>query len=357
MRLAASMCAKWEAENELSRIHAHLEGLVSERTSALAEANRLLRAGEENFRSIITNNADGIIIFDKNQVVRFVNPAAGLLFEKKPAELMDAPLGYPLIEGETTEIDIFRKAGSPVVAEMHLVGTRWEGETAYLASLRDITEHSRVKEDLKQSLNNLQEAMRGTIRAMAAMVETRDPYTAGHQLRVAHLSRAMAQEMGFPPDRVEGIYLAATIHDIGKISIAAEILSRPGQLSDVEYNLIQHHAQEGYDMLKDVKFSWPIAKIVLQHHERTDGSGYPQGLPREETLMEARILGVADVVEAIASHRPYRAALGIDVALEEISRNSGVLYDPQAVDVCLKLFKENRFELLDIDRFGNAHIS
>ena len=223
MRLAASMCAKWEAENELSRIHAHLEGLISERTSALAEANRLVRVG--------------------------------------------------------------------------------------------------------------------------------------HQLRVAHLSRAMAQEMGFPPDRVEGIYLAATIHDIGKISIAAEILSRPGQLSHAEYNLIQHHAQEGCDMLKDVKFSWPIAKIVLQHHERTDGSGYPQGLPREETLMEARILGVADVVEAIASHRPYRAALGIDVALEEISRNSGVLYDPQAVDVCLKLFKENRFELLDIDRFGNAHIS
>ena len=344
LQFASSMCAKWEAEHELSRINVHLEAMVAERTSALTEVNRRLRTSEDNFRNIITNNADSIVIFDENQVVKFVNPAAEALFEKRATGLIGEPLGYPLVAGETTELDIVRGTKNPTVAEMRVVVTSWEGETAYLASLRDITEHNLVKEELRQSLNDLQETMRGTIQAMAATVEVRDPYTAGHQQRVANLSRAIAQEMGFPRFQIEGIYLAAIIHDIGKTAIPSEILSNPGQLTDIEYKMIQCHSQVGYDILKGIKFTWPIAQIVLQHHERMDGSGYPQGISGEEILIEARILGVADAVEAMAAHRPYRPGLGIDVALEEISKNRGILYDPEVVDVCLKLFKEKGFE-------------
>lgn len=191
----------------------------------------------------------------------------------------------------------------------------------------------------------LKEALDGIIQAIASTVEIRDPYTAGHQLRVAGLTFAIAKEMGLSEDQAEGVRVAGTIHDLGKISVPGEILSKPGQLSELEFRIIKTHPQTGYDILKDMKFPWPLARIVLQHHERMDGSGYPQGLSCENTLLEARILAVADVVEAMASHRPYRPALGIDVALEEISKNKGVLYDSEVVGACLKLFKENEFNL------------
>jgi len=191
----------------------------------------------------------------------------------------------------------------------------------------------------------LKEALDGIIQAIASTVEIRDPYTAGHQLRVAGLTFAIAKKMGLSEDQAEGVRVAGTIHDLGKISVPGEILSKPGQLSELEFRIIKTHPQTGYDILKDMKFPWPLARIVLQHHERMDGSGYPQGLSCENTLLEARILAVADVVEAMASHRPYRPALGIDVALEEISKNKGVLYDSEVVDACLKLFKENEFNL------------
>jgi len=189
----------------------------------------------------------------------------------------------------------------------------------------------------------LKEALDGIIHAIASTVEIRDPYTAGHQLRVAGLAFAIAREMGFSKAQAEGVRVAGTIHDLGKISVPAEILSRPGLLTEMEFEIIKTHPQAGYDILKDMKFPWPLARIVLQHHERMDGSGYPQGLSGENTLMEARILAVADVVEAMASHRPYRPALGIDVALKKISKNKGVLYDPEVVDACLKVFTENSF--------------
>ncbi len=191
----------------------------------------------------------------------------------------------------------------------------------------------------------LKEALDGIIQAIASTVEIRDPYTAGHQLRVAGLTFAIAKKMGLSEDQAEGVRVAGTIHDLGKISVPGEILSKPGQLSELEFRIIKTHPQTGYDILKDMKFPWPLARIVLQHHERMDGSGYPQGLSCENTLLEARILAVADVVEAMASHRPYRPALGIDVALEEISKNKGVLYDSEVVGACLKLFKENEFNL------------
>jgi putative nucleotidyltransferase with HDIG domain len=198
---------------------------------------------------------------------------------------------------------------------------------------------------LQDSMEKLEKALEGSILAIASIVETRDPYTAGHQQRVAELATAIAQEMGLPDDQVYGTRMGGVIHDLGKIAIPAEILSKPGSITEIEFNLIKTHPKVGYDILKAIEFPWPIAQMVLQHHERMDGSGYPSGLSGEAILMEARILGVADVVEAMASHRPYRPALGIDKALKEISKNKGLLYDSKVVEACLTLFKEKEFEL------------
>ena len=198
--------------------------------------------------------------------------------------------------------------------------------------------------ELQKSVATLRKALEGSIHAMALTVVMRDPYTAGHQQRVATLACAIAEEMGLSVDQIDCIRMAATIHDLGKISIPAEILSKPGSINEIEFNLIKAHPQVGYDILKPIEFPWPIARVVFQHHERLDGSGYPSGLSGEEILTEASVLGVADVVEAMASHRPYRPAQGIDSALEEISQHRGTLYHPDVVDVCLKLFKEKDFE-------------
>ncbi|MEJ2499730.1 MAG: PAS domain S-box protein, partial [Campylobacterales bacterium] len=193
----------------------------------------------------------------------------------------------------------------------------------------------------------LREGLEQTIQAIAATVESRDPYTAGHQKRVAELAVAIAQAMGLGKDQTEGIRFAAVIHDLGKIHIPAEILSKPGKLTDIEYQLIQTHPQAGYDIIKDVRFPWPIADIILQHHERLDGSGYPQGLKGDEILLEAKIIAVADTVEAISSHRPYRSALGMTTAMKEIKKGRATFYDPDVVDACLTLCEENGFAYSD----------
>ncbi|MDD2769767.1 MAG: response regulator [Methylococcus sp.] len=199
--------------------------------------------------------------------------------------------------------------------------------------------------ELRVSEKKLRASLLDSITAIAATVEMRDPYTAGHQRRVGHLASAIAKELQRPESEVEGLYLACTVHDIGKIRIPAEILSKPGQLGDLEYSIIKEHPEIGHEILKSIDFPWPIARIVLQHHERLNGTGYPQGLQGEEILLEARILAVADVVEAMLSHRPYRAALGIEAALEEIARHRDTLYDAAAVDACLKLFRERAYRL------------
>jgi PAS domain S-box-containing protein/putative nucleotidyltransferase with HDIG domain len=219
-----------------------------------------------------------------------------------------------------------------------------KGEPAYLLGISaDITDRKRAEENLKETTEKLRNSLIGTIKAMSSMVETRDPYTAGHQRRVSRLARAIAQEMALSTDIVDTIRTAGIIHDIGKISIPAEILSKPGKLSDTEFSLIKIHSQTGYDILRDVGLPYPVAEMVLQHHERLNGSGYPQGLKNGQILLESQIIAIADVVEAMASHRPYRPALGIDVALEEIEKNKGILYDAGVVDVCVKLFREKRF--------------
>jgi response regulator RpfG family c-di-GMP phosphodiesterase len=205
-------------------------------------------------------------------------------------------------------------------------------------------ERKRAEEELRQSYTKLQRALEGTVNVLVSAIEIRDPYTAGHQRGVTQLACAIASEMGLSEEQIEGIRMAGLIHDLGKINVPAEILSKPTQLTELEYGLIKMHPQIGHDVLKTIDFPWPVAQIVLQHHERIDGSGYPAGLSGKDILLEARILGVADVVEAMASHRPYRPSHGIDKALEEMSQNKGVLYDPDVVDACLKLFVEKGFK-------------
>jgi HD-GYP domain-containing protein (c-di-GMP phosphodiesterase class II) len=211
---------------------------------------------------------------------------------------------------------------------------------------RDITERKQAERQIAETLERLKKAIGVTIEAMVSTVETKDPYTAGHQLRSADLACAIATEMGLPQERIDGIRLAGSIHDIGKLSIPSEILVKPAKLSELEFSLIKVHALRGYELLKHVESSWPLAEMVYQHHERMNGSGYPRNLKGEEIIMEARILAVADVVESMASHRPYRPSLGIRAALDEIAKNRGILYDPEVADACLKIFNEKGYKLL-----------
>jgi PAS domain S-box-containing protein/putative nucleotidyltransferase with HDIG domain len=211
--------------------------------------------------------------------------------------------------------------------------------------VRDITERKKAEEQLQQTLESLRKAVGATVQVVASAVESRDPYTAGHQIRSANLSRTIATEMGLPQDKIEGIRIAGSLHDIGKLSIPAEILSKPTKLSDLEFSLIKEHARRGFEMLKDVESPWPLAEIVYQHHERMDGTGYPRNLKGDDILIEARILAVADVVESMASHRPYRPGLGIDAALNEIEKNRGIYYDNDVAEACLNLFRHKGFKL------------
>jgi PAS domain S-box-containing protein len=226
-------------------------------------------------------------------------------------------------------------ASSPrLLSDNHLV---WDGIEI------DITSRKLAEEDLKHALEELHKSLGGTIQAMAMMVETRDPYTAGHQKNVSNLARVIAQEMDLSKDMIDKIRMAGVIHDIGKLSIPDEILSKPTKLTDIEFSLIKVHPRSAYDILKDVDLPYPIAEIVYQHHERLDGSGYPQGLKDGQILIGSFILAVADVVEAMSSHRPYRPGKGIDAALEEIEKNKGIFYDAKVVDACVRLFREKGF--------------
>lgn len=198
---------------------------------------------------------------------------------------------------------------------------------------------------LEESLEKLQRALEGTVDAMARTVEMKDPYTAGHQKRVANIAAAIAAELGLTRERISFIRLAGQIHDVGKVSIPAEILTKPGKLTDLEFAIIKTHPSVGYELLESIEFPWPIARVVLQHHERLDGSGYPGGLKDDEIMLEAKILGVSDVLETIASHRPYRPALGIDRAVEELTRAKGILYEADVVEACLGLLLDKRLRL------------
>jgi putative nucleotidyltransferase with HDIG domain len=204
---------------------------------------------------------------------------------------------------------------------------------------------NRLEELVAERTQKLKQNLLDSITAIAATVEMRDPYTAGHQRRVAHLASAIAEELHLPEEQIEGLHLAGAVHDVGKVRIPAEILCKPGRLDTIEFDLIKEHSNTGYDILKSIDFPWPIAQIVLQHHERINGSGYPKGLKDNEILPETKILMVADVVEAMILHRPYRAGQGVGPALDEITTNRGILYEPAVVDACLILFRERGYQL------------
>jgi len=329
------------------------------------QATEALRQSEERYRTLVENASDIIFRTDNTGHFTFVNPAA--LRTTGYEEEVIIGMHYPeLIRPDMRDEAIkffgrqFVKGLNNTYSEYPIITKKgqevWFGQntqlivengnvTGFQSVARDITERKQVEEKLQNTLENLRKAVGTTIQVMVSAVETRDPYTAGHQLRSASLARAIATEMGLSPEKIEGIRMAGAIHDIGKLSIPAEILSKPTKLSELEFSLIKEHARQGYEMLKDVESPWPLAEIVYQHHERMDGSGYPRNLKGNDILIEARILIVADVVEAMASHRPYRPALGIEAALEEIEKNRGTFYDEAVVGACLILFREKGFKL------------
>lgn len=225
----------------------------------------------------------------------------------------------------------------------HIVRSQKRGIDYVSGVLFDINKRRQREEALSKSFAQLQKALRGTVKALASALELRDPYTSGHQARVTQLACAISKELGFSEEQIEGMRMIGFLHDIGKIAIPAEILNKPGKINEHEFFLIKMHVEAGFNILKEIDFPCQVAEAVAQHHERLNGSGYPQGLAGSEIILQARILAVADVVEAMASHRPYRPGLGIEEALKEVTQNKGILYDPEVVDACVRLFTEKGF--------------
>ena len=337
-----------------------LEALQDE--AARRQAEEALQESEMKFRNVFQNSRDPIVV-SRNSNHVFENQAYLRLYGyDTPEELAGRPvldLVAASVRDQMAAYIRLRSAGEPAPAFYESRGLRKDGsefdseiqastfdlhgQIHILAIIRDITERKKSEERLRQSFRELREAFQSAIRALSSAIEMRDPYTSGHQERVTRLAVAIGREMGLDSDKVEGIRIAGMVHDIGKLSIPAEILSKPTKLSPVEYSLIQSHSLAGFTILENIPFPWPIAQIVLQHHERMDGSGYPNKLTGEAILIEARILAVADVVEAMSSHRPYRPALGPHAAIDEIRKGKGAFYDPAVVDACIRIISRPGF--------------
>ncbi len=238
-----------------------------------------------------------------------------------------------------------RKDGKEVEVGVHGSLATYQGRPVIMGLLQDISERKRAEDEIRRYVAQLEQAMQSTINVVATIGELRDPYTHGHERRVGEIAAAIGTEMGLDQNQVEGIRIAGYMHDVGKIAVPAEILAKPARLSKAEFELVKDHAQQSYEILKTVPFPWPVAETAWQHHERLDGSGYPRGLKGEEIVLEARVLAVADTVEAMSSHRPYRPGLGLEKALAEIEKGGGKIFDPRVVDACLRLFREKRFAL------------
>ena len=339
------------------------------------QSEEMLKKSEEKFRFLAEHMNDNIFTMDMNLKTTYVSRSMEKLLGFTPEERMKqgiteqvTPASLKVIEqilseelereqtgladpdrSRKFEVEYYHKNGTTVWVENVISGIRDEQGilTGIHGVSRDITERREAEKALRESFGRLRKALGATVQAMAIAVETRDPYTAGHQRRVADLARTIATEMGLSGNAIDGIRTAAMIHDLGKISVPSEILTKPAKLTDLEFSLIKTHAWSGYDIIKDIDFPWPVARMILEHHERMDGSGYPNGLKGEQLLLESRILAVADVVESMASHRPYRPGLGIEKALEEIEKNRGILYDAEAVDACLDLFRTKNYTFPD----------
>ena len=331
--------------------------LLTQQRRALGE----LRESDERFKSLVEQSITGIYII-QDGAFTYVNPRLAEIVGSNPSELIGKSveelvprkvralvrdkIKHRIDGSEKTSqytLTLKRKDGSTVDVGIHSAQATFEGKPAIIGMMQDITERKVAEENAKRYLAQIESSLVGTIEAVSNMVELRDPYTAGHERRVGDIAAAIGMEMGLPQDQIKGLHLIGHVHDIGKIAIPAEILSKPGKLSKIEFELIRCHPQQGYDILKGIEFPWPVARAILEHHERLDGSGYPKGLKGDEILLEARILAVADTVEAMSAHRPYRPGLGMDAALQEIESQSGKRYDPRVAAACLRLFREKSF--------------
>jgi PAS domain S-box-containing protein/putative nucleotidyltransferase with HDIG domain len=331
-------------------------GDISDRHRAEEE----LRASEERWHTLVKNAPNIIFSVDRALLITFINRVQTEL--SMDQILGSSPMDYVLPEHQKSlqrALQRVLKTGVSETVEIRGLGPNqtdtWyssnigalhvKGEiTGLIVVASDMTERHRAEKELGRSYERMRQTIRGTIHTISKIVESRDPFTAGHQLRVAELALEIARLMDLDLERRQGIHTAALIHDIGKIHVPAEILSKPGRLTEIEFEMIRTHSQFGFKILENIDFPWPVADIVLQHHERLDGSGYPNRLHREAILLDARIISVADVVEAMAMHRPYRPALGLDRALDEIREHRGVLYDTGVVEACLTLFFEKGFQ-------------
>ncbi len=323
-----------------------------------------LESSEERYRDLVEKAGIGILIDDPDGNFKYANKRYAAMFGYGLKEIRNQSIRtlvhpddvdrvlqyhYRRLERKKSpsryKFKGIKKDGSSIFLEVDVVPIKEKyriiGTRSYIW---DITVHQKDQDQVQETLEKLRKSLNATIDAIALTVEVRDPFTSGHHRRVADLARAIATEMKISKDQIDGIRAAGVIHDLGKICVPAEILSKPGKLNPSEFDLIKAHPKVAYDILKDIEFPWPVALIVYQHHERMDGSGYPQGLKGDDILLEARIIAVADVVEAMSSHRPYRPSLGLETALEEISKNKGILYDSKVVAACLRLFGEKRYE-------------
>lgn len=361
---------------EIRWVHSHAE-LTFETDGTLRQAlgtvqditerkrtEEALRATEEQFRGLVEQSITGIYIIQDGKLA-YVNPHLAKIFGYDSAEKL---IGRDLmltvaekdrdnvkenlrswLDGEVRSISYdftaIRKDGTMTEIGAHGAGATHRGRPAIIGLMQDISEKKRAEAQIQGYVAQLETAFMSTVEVATTLSELRDPYTAGHERRVGEIAVAIGKELGLDARRQEGLRVAGYLHDIGKITIPAEILSKPGKLSPIEFQLIQGHAQASYDVLKDVEFPWRVAEVVLQHHERMDGSGYPQGLRGEAILLDARIIAVADVIEAMSLHRPYRAGLGIEVALSEIERGRGSVYDAEVANACLRLFRERRYQV------------
>jgi PAS domain S-box-containing protein len=334
--------ARRRAEEELRQMNVFLDSIVENIPNMifLKDARelrfvRLNRAGED----LLGYSRDDLR--GKNDYDFFPKPQADF-FTEKDREVLH---GKALVDIPEEFLQT-RNKGQRILHTKKAPILNASGEPEFLLGIsEDITERIKAEEKLQQTIDSLNKAVRTTIQVMVSAVEARDPYTSGHQIRSADLAHAIAVKMNLPQDNIDAIRAAASIHDIGKLSIPAEILSKTSKLTEIEYSLIKEHSKKGYEILKDVESPWPLAEIVYQHHERMNGSGYPRNLKAGDILIEARVLAVSDVVESMASHRPYRPGLGIDAAMKEIENNRGIFYDLDVADACLRLFREDGYHL------------